>query len=89
VTANPSSAKRIGVVRDPELVAIAHNHSKVRLPPVALGSRFRTRPYAGRPRRWVGRHLLDQCPDAVGDEPILLDPPLPNGLLCHAARWSG
>jgi len=59
VVANASSAKRIGVIRDPELVAIGHNHSHVRLPPVALGSRFRSRSYAGRPRRWARRHLLD------------------------------
>jgi hypothetical protein len=33
-TVNPSSPKGIGVIGDPELVAIGHDHSHARLPPI-------------------------------------------------------
>ena len=41
VTANVSSAKRIGVISDPELVAVSHHYSHVRLPLIALCSTLR------------------------------------------------
>jgi len=85
-TVNPSSAKGIGVIGDPELVAIGHDHSHVRLPPIAPCSWLRARPYAGRPRRWVRRHLLDQSADTTGNEAILLDPPPANRAVLHDAR---
>jgi len=48
-TVNPSSAKGIGVIGDPELVAIVHDHSHVSIPPTAPCSWLRARPII-----WIG-----------------------------------
>jgi len=73
---NASSTERVGVIGDPELVSVGHDHTHGRLPPIAICARLPSSPYASRPRRWVHRHLLDQSTDPAGDEPILLNRPL-------------